>query len=282
MDTPQTLIGIGILGIGGMMLVNSVRKSGEQRKVEALLQQTGNNPVVQQAQLLRQGLNPNKPMPMSWDGTDEALILNTATAITDLPSVLSTYRTLYDGADLMQDLRSELTSKDFERFLWQVSNNAKTATQVSPSGSVTSTAVQAAKQYALGTNYKVWAIKDVLLRSTPEASSVQGSVLTQIKFAWTEGNYITAPKSNILELCKASQFVGHTTGKSKIDAKHHVPFIEVSYTVNGNYKGATTAMKAKHGQTVRGWVSASADFTIQTQFFKEALDKGYKLPVFKG
>ena len=87
--------------------------------------------------------------------------------------------------------------------MWQVNNNARTTTEVSSSGTVTSKAVQAAKQYALGTNYKVWAIKDVLLRSAPDASSVQGGMLTQIKFAWDEGNYITAPKSNILELCKA-------------------------------------------------------------------------------
>ena len=281
MDTQQSLIGIGILGVGGMMLINSVRKADETRKVEAVLQQTGNNPVVQQAQLLRQGMNPNKPLPMSWDATDEALILSTAAAITDLASVQSAYRTLYGGADLMLDLRAELTAPEFERFMWQISNNAKTTTQVSSNGKVTSTPVQAARQYALGANYKVWALKDVLLRSSPEATSVQGSVLTQIKFAWTEGNFISAPKANILELCKASQFIGYTTGNSKLDAKHHVPFIEVTYKINGTYKGATAAMQKRNGEVVRGWVSASPDFSFQTTSFKEAFDKGYKLPVFK-
>ncbi len=281
MDTKQSLIGMSILGVGGMMLINSVRKADEKRKEEAVLQQTGNNPVVQQAQLLRQGMNPNKPLPMNWDGTDEKLILSTATAITDLAAVQSAYRALYDGGDLMKDLRSELSSADFERFVWQISNNAKTTTQVSSDGTVTSKQVLAAKSFALGANYKVWALKDVLLRFSPEAASVKGNVLSQIKFAWDEGSYLTAPKDNILELCKASQFIGYTTGKSQLDAKHHVPFIEVWYKINGTYKGATSKMKKRNGETVRGWVSASADFTTQTAYFKDAFDKGYKMPVFK-
>lgn len=281
MDTKNSLIGIGLLGVGGMMLINSVRKADERKREEAVLQQTGNNPSVQQAQLLRQGMNPNKPLPMGWDGTDEKLVLHTATTITDLASVQSAYRVLYDGSDLMKDLRAELSSQDFERFMWQINNNARTTTQVAAGGQVTSAQIQQPKQYALGTAYKVWALKDVLLRSAPEASSVQGGVLTQLKFAWDEGNYISAPKSNILELCKASQLVGFTTGKSKVDAQHHVPFIEVFYKVKGDYKGATAKMKKRHGEVVRGWVSASADFTFQTSSFKEAIDKGYKIPVFK-
>lgn len=281
-SSTQSLLGIGILGVGGMMLINSLRKADEKRREEVVLQQTGNNPTVQQAQLLRQGMNPQKPLPMSWDGTDEKLILSTAAAITDLASVQSAYRTLYDGADLMKDLRSELSSKAFESFLWQVANNGKTTTTVASNGTVTSTQVRAPKQYALGTNYKVWALKDVLLRSTPEATSVQGGVLTQIKFAWDEGNFLSAPKNNIIELCKASQFIGYTTGQSKLDAAHHVPFIEIFYTVIGTYPGATAAMKKRNGDKVRGWVSASADFTFQTPYFKEAFDKGYTKPIFKG
>ncbi|MEO6833646.1 MAG: hypothetical protein ABI169_15675 [Chitinophagaceae bacterium] len=280
MDTKQSLIGIGILGIGGMMLINSVRKSDEKRREDAALQQTANNPNVQQAQLLRQAMNPYKPLPMSIDGTDVKLIMATAKQITDLASVQKAYTAIYQN-ELMTDLRSELSSKDFEAFMWQVSSNAKTTTEVSSNGTVSSKPVQGAKSYALGTNYKVWAVKDVLLRSAPEATSVQGSILTQLKFAWEEGNYITAPRSNILELCKASQFIGYTTGKSQLDASHHVPFIEVWYKVNGTYKGATASMKKRNGETIRGWVSASPDFSFQTASFKEAFDKGYKTPVFK-
>jgi hypothetical protein len=219
MNTSQSLIGMGILGIGGMMLINSVRKADEKRREEATLQQTSNNPTVQQAQLLRQAMNPNKPLPMSMDGTNVKLIMDTAAKITDLTSVQKAYTAMYQD-ELMADLRSELSVKDFEAFMWQISNNAKTYTQVSPDGKVTSTQVQAAKQYALGTNYKVWALKDVLLRSAPEASSVQGGILSQIRFAWDEGNFVSAPKSNILELCKASTFIGYTTGNSKLDAAH--------------------------------------------------------------
>lgn len=280
MDTKNSIIGIGLLGIGGMLLINSIRKSDERRKEEATLQQTANNPAVQQAQLLRQAMNPNKPLPMSMDGTDVKLIMDTATKITDLTSVQKAYAAMYQD-ELMADLRSELSSKDFESFMWQIGNNAKTSTEVSSNGTVTSKPVQGAKQYALGTNYKVWALKDVLLRSSPEASSVQGGVLSQLKFAWDEGNYISAPKSNIIELCKASQFVGYTTGKSAVDAKHHVPFIEVFYKVTANYKGATSAMKKRNGEVVRGWVSASPDYTFQAPYFKEAFDRGYKMPVFK-
>lgn len=280
MNTSQSLIGIGILGIGGMMLISSVRKGDEQRREEAALQQTANNPTVQQAQLLRQAMNPHKPIPMSMDGTDVKLIMATAAKITDLASVQKAYNALYQD-ELMADLRSELSSKDFEAFMWQVNNNGRTTTQVSANGAVTSTQVSAAKSFALGTNYKVWALKDVLLRSAPEASSVQGGVLNQLKFAWDEGNFISAPQSNILELCKASQFVGYTTGKSKLDATHHVPFIEVWYKVTGTYKGATSAMKKRNGEVVRGWVSASPDYTTQTPYFKDAFDKGYKMPVFK-
>jgi Tfp pilus assembly protein PilV len=280
MDIKQSLIGMGILGVGGMMLINSVRKADERKREEAALQQTANNPTVQQAQLLRQAMNPHRPLPMSMDGTDVKLIMDTAVKITDLTSVQKAYTAMYQD-ELMADLRSELSSKEFEAFMWQINNNARTSTEVSSSGTVTSKSVQGAKQYALGTNYKVWALKDVLLRSAPEASSVQGGLLTQLKFAWDEGNYISAPKSNILELCKASQFVGYTTGKSQVDANHHVPFIEVWYKVTSNYKGVTNAMKKRNGEIVRGWVSASPDYTFQTPYFKEAYDKGYKTPVFK-
>jgi hypothetical protein len=206
--------------------------------------------------------------------------MDTATKITDLTSVQRAYTAMYQD-ELMADLRSELSAKDFEAFMWQIGNNAKTNTQVSADGKVTSTQVQAAKQYALGTNYKVWALKDVLLRSAPEASSVQGGILSQIKFAWDEGNFVSAPKSNILELCKASTFIGYTTGNSELDAAHHVPFIEVWYKIVGTYKDATAAMKKRNGEIVRGWVSASPDYTMQTPYFKEAFDKGYKIPVFK-
>ena len=280
MDTKNSLIGIGLLGIGGMLLINSIRKSDERARESATLAQTGNNPAVQQAQILRQAMNPYKPLPMGTDGTNSKLILATSKQITDLAAVQKSYAAMYQS-ELMADLRGELSTKDFNAFVWQIANNAKTATQVSAGGAVTSTAMQAAKQYALGTNYKVWALKDVVLRSAPEASSVQGNVLSQLRFAWEEGNFLTAPKANILELCKASQFVGYTTGKSQIDAQHLVPFIEVWYTVTGKYKGATSKMKARDGQKVRGWVSASPDYTFQTQHFKEAFDKGYKKPVFK-
>ena len=281
MDTSNSLVGIGLLGVGGMLLINSLRKADERKREVAVLQQTGNNPTVQQAQLLRQAMNPNRPMPMGWDGTDEKLILSTAAAITDLSSVQSAYRALYEGGDLMQDLRTEMSPADFERFLWQINNNAKTQTQVAANGTVTSTQTQAAKSYALGKNCKVWAIKDVLLRSTPEASSVQGNVLSQLRFAIEEGNYLTAPKSNIIELCKATQFVGYTTGNSKLDVTRHVPFIEVYYKIKVDFKGANDKIKKRNGEMVRGWVSASADYTIQTAAFREALDKGYKLPVYK-
>lgn len=280
MNTSQSLIGVGLLGIGGVLLIASIRKSDERARESATLAQTGNNPAVQQAQLLRQAMNPYKPLPMGTDGTKEKLILDTAAKITDLASVQRAYTAMYQD-ELMADLRSELSAKDFEAFMWQVNNNAKTTTQASHNGDVTSTQVQTAKQYALGKNYKVWALKDVLLRSTPDASSVQGSILTQLKFAWDEGNFLTSPKGNIIELCKASEFVGYTTGQSRVDAKHHVPFIEVWYKVTAAYKGATSMMKAREGQTVRGWVSASPDYTFQTPYFQEAFAKGYKRPVFK-
>lgn len=281
MNTKDSIIGIGLLGAGSMMLLHSLRKAGERRREEAVLRQTGNNPAVQQAQLLRQGMNPNKPLPMGWDGTDEKLILQTAAAITDMRSVQDAYRALYEGADLMKDLRSELSSKDFEQFMWQISNNARAATHVAADGSVSITQQQPATQYALGKGYKVWALKDVLLRAAPEATSVKGSVLSKIRFAWDEGSLFSSPKDNILELCKASQFIGFTTGSSRIDAAHHIPFIEVAYTINGNYKDAPAQMKKRHGEKVRGWVSASPDYTMQTLYFKEALDKGFIIPAYK-
>ena len=280
MDTKNSVIGIGLLGIGGMLLINSIRKSDERARESATLAQTGNNPAVQQAQVLRQAMNPYKPLPMGADGTNVKLILETGARITDLASVQKAYNAMYQS-ELMGDLRGELSSKDFEAFMWQVGNNAKTTTQVAANGAITSTQTGTAKQYALGKNYKVWAAKDVLVRSAPDASSVQGNILSQLKFAWEEGNFLTAPKGNIIELCKASTFVGYTTGQSKIDAMHHVPFIEVWYKVTATYKGATSKMKAHDGQTVRGWVSASPDYTFQTPYFNEAFAKGYKRPLFK-
>jgi hypothetical protein len=293
MDTKQGLIGIGVLGIGGMLLFNSYRKADQERQEKKVLLQTGNNPTVQQAQLLRTAMNPYKPLPMSMDGTDERLVFSTAASITDLPSVQKAYSALYDGAELLGDLRSELSSSDYDRFIKQISNNAKTATIVNKDGSITQNLLQLSKQYALGAGYKVWAMKNVVLRSAPDAaqsmptkaSMILLSAITPMLGAAAISTYLTArglaSNSNIIELCKANQFIGYTTGQSRVDNKNNIPFIEIQYTIKGDYAGSSADLKRKHGQKVRGWVSASTDFTFQTSAFKEALDKGYTLPKYK-
>lgn len=69
------------------------------------------------AQLYRQAVNPSGySVLMSVDGTNEELIFDLAGRTSNFQSVATAYKALY-SSDLTEDLRKELSTADFERFL---------------------------------------------------------------------------------------------------------------------------------------------------------------------
>lgn len=74
------------------------------------------------AQLYRQAMNPSGyGWMMELDGTNENLIFDLAAKTNNFQSVSTSYRALY-GTDLTSDLRKELSSDDYTKFVQTLNN----------------------------------------------------------------------------------------------------------------------------------------------------------------
>ncbi len=161
-ENNQSKIVNGILIIGGIYLtyrlgkslIVTLNKSEVQSKAD-------DSPDVRQAMALRSSMNPSGiSWMMSFDTTSTESIIDTAKTITNLDNVQRAYKNLYQD-NLLDDLQSELTVSEYQKFLTIISANAKKDT--SNGGSV---AVQFAK-----VNQLVVAKKAVSIRSSPDATN---------------------------------------------------------------------------------------------------------------
>ena len=229
----------GLLALGGLVLAYRLGKGIVQdMKKESALRLADDSPLVQQALLLRDALNPSG---ISWlmplDQTNVSKVLEIAAQITNLDSVAAAYRDLFQDS-LYQDLQNELSTLNYQKFLTIVSSNPAKVT-----GGGALPAAVFAKAGAL-----LVAKRDVFIRSSPDASN-HGAIY----------EIFSAP--NVLRTAKAGTFIGYATGKQQYDAKNNVKFIQAGFTVKPD--SAPVAWKAKAQQQVTFWVSSSKTYVDQ-------------------
>jgi hypothetical protein len=244
----QSKIVSGILMLGGIYityrlgkkLIDGLSKSDAQAKAD-------DSPEVRQAMALRSAMNPSG---VSWmrnfDTTNDSSILDTAKTITKLDSVVGAYKNLYQN-NMLDDLQSELTTSDYQKFLNIISANQKK--DVNSGGS-------APVQYAKA-NQMVVVKKDVYLRSSPDATN-HGRI------------YEMFSNKNIIRLAKAGEFIGYATGRQAYDEINNVKFIEVAYVING--AKAPANLKSKNKQRINYWVSSSITYVDIFPYFKNMYD----------
>ncbi|GAB3754598.1 hypothetical protein [Spirosoma pomorum] len=105
-----------LAGLGVYLLVRGFSKSKQQ----AYLNTAGTDKATQQAQALRDAFNKSGiSYLMAFDGTDTDLVFQTAAQITDYAAVSDSYRVLYPGSELTNDLQTELSRTDLQRF-WDI------------------------------------------------------------------------------------------------------------------------------------------------------------------
>jgi hypothetical protein len=243
-DNNQSKIINGVLVIGGIYLtyrlgkniITSLNKSDAQNKAD-------DSPEVRQAMALRSAMNPSGiSWMMSFDTTNTSTVMDSAKTITNLDNVQTAYKNLYQD-NLLDDLQSELTSSDYQKFLTIISANSKKDT--SGGGSA---AVQFAKP-----NQLIVAKKAVTLRSSPDATN-HGAF------------YEVFSAKNIIRQAKPGEFLGYATGRQQFDDVNNVKFIEVAYVINA--ASAPPAYKSKNKVRVSFWVSSSVLFVDIFPYYK--------------
>jgi hypothetical protein len=247
-DKNQSKIINGVLVIGGIYLtyrlgkniITSLNKSDAQNKAD-------DSPEVRQAMALRSAMNPSGiSWMMSFDTTNTSTVMDSAKTITNLDNVQTAYKNLYQD-NLLDDLQSELTSSDYQKFLTIISANSKKDT--SGGGSA---AVQFAKP-----NQLIVAKKAVTLRSSPDATN-HGAF------------YEVFSAKNIIRQAKPGEFLGYATGRQQFDDVNNVKFIEVAYVINA--ASAPPAYKSKNKVRVSFWVSSSVLFMDIFPYYKNMFD----------
>jgi hypothetical protein len=247
-DNNQSKIINGVLVIGGIYLtyrlgkniITSINKSDAQNKAD-------DSPEVRQAMALRSAMNPSGiSWMMSFDTTNTSTVMDSAKTITNLDNVQTAYKNLYQD-NLLDDLQSELTSSDYQKFLTIISANSKKDT--SGGGSA---AVQFAKP-----NQLIVAKKAVTLRSSPDATN-HGAF------------YEVFSAKNIIRQAKPGEFLGYATGRQQFDDVNNVKFIEVAYVINA--ASAPPAYKSKNKVRVSFWVSSSVLFVDIFPYYKNMFD----------
>lgn len=247
-ENNQSKIVNGVLVVGGIYLtyrlgaslIASLNKSDAQNKAD-------DSPEVRQAMALRSAMNPSGiSWMMSFDTTSTSTVLDTAKSIINLDSVQNAYKSLYQD-NLLDDLQSELSATDYQKFLTIVSSNSKKDT--SGGGSA---AVQFAKP-----NQLIVAKKEVTLRTSPDATN-HGAF------------YEVFSAKNIIRQAKPGEFLGYATGRQQFDEVNNVKFIEVAYVINA--AKAPAAYKSKNKMRVSYWVSSSSLYVDIFPYYKNMFD----------
>lgn len=232
----------GGLIIGGFILLRKIyrdfRKNEEEKNMDK-------KPETRQAMSLRSAMNPSGiSWLMSMDTTNTTSLFDTAKQITNIEEVRQAYKNLYNS-DLWDDLKSELSASDFERF-------TKTAqfTSSKVKGNTNSL-------FNLKAGYIVTA-KEGNLRKTPKMSAY---VLSVVPFS----DYMNKKISNIFLTAKANRYLGVFDGgkdDTAMDTENNVLFIRVRTT-------------SKDGKEIKYWVARSVVNIIESR--DEIIDKNGKL-----
>jgi hypothetical protein len=238
----------GLLVVGGIYLtyrlgknlIAGINKNDAQSKAD-------DSPDVRQAMALRSAMNPSGiSWMMSMDTTNTSAVIDTARTITNLDSVSKAYKNLYQN-NLLDDLQSELSTSDYQKFLTFVSSN---------SNKDTSSGGAAPVQFAKP-NQLVVCKKSVALRSTPDATN-HGAI------------YEVFSDKNIIRQAEPGEFLGYATGRQHFDDVNNVKFIEVAFVVKAQYAPAKYKNQNKKRYTY--WVSSSSNYVEIFTYYKTMWD----------
>ena len=238
----------GLLVVGGIYLtyhlgknlIAGINKTDAQSKAD-------DSPDVRQAMALRSAMNPSGiSWMMSMDTTNTTSVLDTARTITNLDSVSKAYKNLYQN-NLLDDLQSELSTSDYQKFLTIVSSN---------SNKDTSSGGAAPVQFAKP-NQLVVCKKSVTLRSTPDATN-HGAF------------YEVFSDKNIIRQAEPGEFLGYATGRQHFDDVNNVKFIEVAFVVKAQY--APSKYKNQNKKRYTYWVSSSSNYVEIFTYYKTMWD----------
>lgn len=240
-DLLNRFMTVGFFGITGFLgwrflikpIFDNQRRDREQKEI-------GTDPNKQQATVLFNAMNTSGVSWMrSFDQTNEKEMFEAARNITDWNAVQATYKKLY-SRNLLEDVQSELDTEEFKTFMSILNSNKNRA----DGGGV-----------ALTTRgYIVVASADVRIRTTPDSSISTWSY-----------------NSNILGVIKQGNFIGFSTGDSKIDDAG-VKYVQVAVkfinTVPVSHKEVYDKLKNK---AMMFWVGLGA--VTQHKYFSEMVKK---------
>jgi hypothetical protein len=250
---------LGIKGgliVGGVFLLRKLYRDWRKTNEEKLINES---PETRQAMSLRSAINPSG---ISWmkslDTTNLTQLFQAASEITDIEKVRQSYKNLYTD-DMWDDLRSELSASDLERFTKTVQfNNAKkTGKPVSISQS---------KELKGG-----WVIseKEVTLRRTPvvigtathfSSRDLIPYVVLYDMYKWAADKF---KGTNILAKSPMNRYLGYykaTNDDQGYDKENDVHFIRVQ-------------TKTPENKMVYYWVARSNVRTVQTAKEADSIKK---------
>lgn len=112
---------------GGLLVLYFGNKLIQKVKFNEVSKKLGDDINVQQAVALRNAINPSGIEWMrQYDGTNEDAIFQIAAQITDFEKVSKAYYQLFFQRSLTNDLQSELSAEDFQKFLNLINNKGQT------------------------------------------------------------------------------------------------------------------------------------------------------------
>lgn len=194
------------------------------------------DPNAQQASILRKAI--------IGAGTDEKAIMQMARKITDWKAVQKSYNKL-TGNNLNEDLKSDLSSKDYNLFLSIVNRSISNQSQGSKQG------------------YLVLSSKNVRIRNTPDS--------TKSAFGFN---------SNVLDTASIGILLGFATGKTTVDSKG-VQYYQVRIKFTEGIPDSHKSIYRKQGTRILSfWVGAGAIELFR--HFKEMRANYPNAKVYKG
>ena len=234
----RVLVGGVVVGLGSFLLYKLIRRFVTKSRQHTTEKKLDDSPEVRQASVLRNAMNPSGiSWMMSFDNTSTPVILDTAKNIKNLDEVMTSYKKLYDS-DLLEDLQSELSTEEYQKFTSIIESNA---------GKKGAAPTTYAKK-----NQMVVAKKAIRVRKTPDAT-------------FTDGVFQKASENNILFTTKPGDFIGYATGKQEFDSANNVKFIQVGYIVKK--EGLPESLKKFAGKSFTMWVSSNKDYIDLFDFY---------------
>lgn len=187
-----------LLKIGGAIALFIVGKAALAKwNKESSEAQMDTDPGAGQAVTLRQAINPSGIWWMrKIDTTNVNAIMSTAKEIKDLDSVAKHFKKQTEGADLYDELQSELSPEDYQKFLSYASKGKTGSYYYAP------------KSDKVPPNHWLFTLGDANVRKTP-------------RYEWQY-----AFKNNIVKLVPKGFVIGISTGKYAYDELNKVLFVE--------------------------------------------------------